>query len=112
MCLNKDTAKWEKCLNSIESSQMDPEEARKNLRSFGIYNADLVTLLEIVNKFPDALPDDVAELAEETIDKEFVRSALLSLELLGIIELSDAGCWQVDSVVARMIKAANNGGNR
>jgi len=112
MCVNKDTAKWEKCLNSIENSQMDPEEARRNLKSFGIYNSDLVTLLEIVSKFPDELPDDVAELAEETIDKEFVRSALLSLELLGIIELSDAGCWQVDSVVARMIKAANNGGNR
>lgn len=112
MCLNKDPAKWEKCLNTIENSQMDPEEARRNLKSFGIYNSESVGLLEIVNKFPDAPPDDVVELAEETIDKEFVRSALLSLELLGIIELSDAGCWQLDSVVARMIKAANNGGNK
>ena len=66
-------------------------------------------LLEIVKEFPDALPDDVAELAEETIDKKFVRPALLSFELLGLIELSDSGCWQVDSVLARMIKAASNG---
>lgn len=111
MCLSKDPARCEKCLTTIENSQMDPEEARRNLKNFGIYEPESVKLLEIVSKFPDALPDDVAELAEETIDKEFVGSALLSFELLGLLELSDTGCWQVDSVVARMIKAASNGDN-
>jgi hypothetical protein len=100
-----DPGPWERHLQELEAALAEPQEARPWVALLGVEQPEARQVLHALAELGDASAEDLAGLVEG-VPAGVVPRALNWAEHLGLAHPVSNGCWRVEPVTGRVLRAA------